>query len=187
MIEYLPMTFKQKPLILALVILVLIVVVAAIVLTFGRKSVEQKSGTGSEQSSQSPINPSDQDLTTEEASSPIPLVSNLPSGVSASAIGAVEGKSGKANVIAVSDGKTFSLVLEAKLADSPQGQFYTAWLSKSTDDKNPFKLGKLQKDKSSYSISFNQDGDFSSYKIAIVTLETNDDNNAEIKILEGAI
>ena len=181
------MTFKQRPLILALVVLVLIVIVATGIFKFGIKSSQQKSGTGPEQSGQSQTSPSDQDLTTEEVSSPIPLVSNLPSGVRASAIGEVEGKSGKANIIAVSDGKTFSLVLEAKLEDPPQGQFYDAWIGKSSDDKNPLKLGKLQKDNSSYSISFNKDGDFSSYKIAIVTLETVDDNNAEDRILEGTI
>ena len=110
----------------------------------------------------------------------------MPSGVSAYSIGPVDGQQGKATVIAVSDGKTFSLVLEAKLADPPQGQFYAAWLAKNPSDKNLLKLGRLQKDKDSYSISFNQDGDFSLYKVAIVTLETNEDGKPETKILEGA-
>src|SRR3989344_3716923 len=182
------MTFKQKLVGPGLLVMVLILTVAIILLFHFKKPVDiAKSFDKIEQAGQNQTSQSAQDSAINEAGSSIPLVSNLPSGVSASAIGPVEGKSGKANVIAVSDSKTFSLVLEAKLTDPPQGQFYVAWLAKSSGDKNLLKLGKLQKDKDSYSISFNQDGDFSSYKVAIVTLETNDDNNAEVKILEGAI
>lgn len=181
------MASKQRPIALKIMILLLILVVTGILLFYFKKPPGiSKSLSSREQTGQSQTSQSAQGSAPNEASSPIPLISNLPRGVAASSIGPVEGKSGNAKVIAVSNGKTFSLILEAQLADPSNNQFYEAWLAKNSNDDNLLKLGKLQKSDNSYSISFNQDGDFSEYKIAVVTLETIEDDRSETKILEGS-
>jgi hypothetical protein len=184
------MTSKQKLPVLATLGAILILAALAVLLFYFKKpsafsnviNKENRSGQNENQTSQPA-----QNFNAGQNSTPMPLASNLPAGVAADALPPVEGKSGSAKVIALSDGKTFSLALEAKLTDAPQGQFYTAWLAKSGDDKNPLKLDKLQKDNDVYTLSFGQDGDFSAYKIAIVSLETKDDNILETKILEGTL
>ncbi len=182
------MILKKKSVVFVIFILILVLIVSAAVSNFQKKSSigRQKVTDEIQRVNQIQASQSAQNLQNEKKIFPTPLVSNLPSGVSANVIGSIDGKAGKATVIAVSDKGIFSLVLEAKLTDPPQGQYYVAWLGKNKDDKNLLKLGKLQKDKDSYNISFSQDGDFSAYKVAVVTLEKNEGDKPETIILEGA-
>ncbi len=180
-----------KPKLIALSLFVLIFVIAtATLLSYHKNSANvssllnktsQHTARTSDQSTQSTSG-----QTGKHISSSIPLAANLPSGVRASTIESAQGKDGKISVIAISDGKTFSLIFEAKLADPGNNQSYTAWIAKSNSDTNPLKLGELKKDNETYNISFSNEGDFSAYRWAIVTLQDGDGAALGPRILEGS-
>ncbi len=181
------MLIKQRFTALGLLILIIVLIAGTALLSNFRKQVNiLKTASNTKQKNQYQTSRFANDQAVQKINSPSPLASNLPKGVVANAIGPVEGKQGKASIIAVSDGKTFNLVLEAKLADPPAGQFYEAWIGKSGSDNNLLRLGKLNKNNDSYTVSFSKDGDFSAYKVAVVTLEKNEGDKPETIILEGA-
>lgn len=112
---------------------------------------------------------------------------DLPKGVTAVNLKLVGASAGKATVLKVSEGENFVLLVEAILPDLPSGQNYAGWLATSSSDRNPMSLGKLEKNDEKFTLSFDQNGDYSKYKVVIITSETNDDNKPETRLLEGTI
>ncbi|OGD86033.1 hypothetical protein A2696_04090 [Candidatus Curtissbacteria bacterium RIFCSPHIGHO2_01_FULL_41_13] len=182
---------KRKILTAITVAAILVLALASLVI-FNKKGGKNLVSWGSKNKN---ISSSSQNASEEQSAEKVPqtisqdsvLPSNLPPGVSSGNLQSVTGKQGGATVFAVADGNNFSLVLEAKLPDAPVGQNYTAWLANDSSSADLTMLGKLEKKDHLYILSFNKAGDFSAYKIVIVTLETKDDNSPEARVLEGKI
>ena len=114
------------------------------------------------------------------------LVKNLPKEVSAIPLLAVNGQSGWATAVAVSDGSQLAVAIEASLPDAGD-KFYFAWFSKDSENNNLEALGRLEKKEGMYILPASVNGPISNYQKFVITLEINDDNKAETVVLEGQI
>jgi len=176
----------NKKIILLATAIVVVCLVAVGILVANKKGVSNNPilDRAKFQTLQSPTENS-QDNISATGSAQIP--NNLPPGVSIVTLRAVNGKQGNASVIAVNDGKNFSLVLEATLADPSAGQNYTAWIAKSSTSADLMMLGKLEKNDGKYSISFSKTGDFTAYKLVVVTLQIDNSDKPQTRVLEGSL
>jgi len=181
---------KRKQLIVIVLSVVVIVFLGSVVFLKGRGSGQTKSQTNVEVSPPAQVSDEATDsadsktIKTREGSLSIPK--NLPEGVSINNFKSVDDSGVSANFIAVVDGKTFALIVEAQLKDPASGTSYWAWIAKDNEFKNVYKVVKLEKNNNVYSINFSQNGDFTAYKYIMVTSEVSDDDKPETKVLEGS-
>lgn len=190
MLELFPMK-KRKRLIVIALIAVLVMLLGSIGFLKARGLGQTKSQTSVEVSPPAQVSSEATDsadsktIKTREGTLSVPK--NLPEGVSINNLKSADNSDASANFIAVADGKTFALIVEASIKDPGSGKSYWAWIAKDNDFKNVYKVGKLEKNNNFYSINLSQNGDFTAYKYVIVTEEANDDNKPETKILEGSL
>lgn len=140
-------------------------------INFNREESEQKEENGDEPVQQSQITVSE----------------NLPEGVNAGTLKSTESGKVEASLVSISEGDFFTLAVEAKIGDPAAGQNYTVWLAENLSSGNLYKLGQLEKNEDVWGKAFTETGNFSKYKFAVITLETNDDGNAEKRLFEGEL
>jgi hypothetical protein len=87
------------------------------------------------------------------------------------------------------DGAQFVVKVQVeKLSPLPPGEFYQAWLVKSTGNQGAFLLGKLEADQApgAFYLRFGSSQAYAEYDLVRITLEKIDDLNAETLVMEGS-
>lgn len=86
-----------------------------------------------------------------------------------------------------SDGN-YAISVLADVPDTKTGEFYQAWVTKSADGSEEYKLlGKLTVAKGGFVLDYETSSDLTNYEKLLITLEKINDSTPEKSILEGSI